>query len=872
MYREQERVVPETKFMIPTRPGDFIPRERVASLLARGADYPVLLLTASAGFGKTSALGDYLSRLPESSRPLWLSLDGGEDDPGQFWYHAALAFGMAVPSMEDLARTALSHAHDIEFFLAGLINRLSREPGDYILVLDDMQQINHPAVLRSLAYFIEHLPGNIHLILSSRTVPPLPLSRWRARGWLGEVTEEDLRFSGEEARRFLLARCPGADPSLAGEIVDRTEGWIVGLRLAQVSLQRGAREIGQVLHGINGRDRFIEEYLDGEIFDPLDEDVRLFLLSTSVADVLTGELCDFLTGREDSEALLSCLGEISFFLIPLGEEAFRYHHLFREYLIKRLKDESPRFYRELRKKAALWYGERADATRAIDHLLEGEAYGEARDLILNKWTDYIVSGDTGLLLRFIGKLPEDLIRQNRSFMVWYAWTLAGYYRTEEAEKWLYYLSQLCEEGEEDRSVRGGIAAVRSRLACTANDKGNCLSLAARALELMDGDNDLFRADLEMNLAGAYRYVFDYAGAVDSYLRAAESAWAVKNIRTGLSSSFYCSWIYQDMGRMAEARRLLAGAEARWGRGGNISCWIDLGRGHIDYEEGDLLSARDNLELAREKASRVGDLKPEVYADCSLALVYHALGEEGKCEEAVERVSNLIACCELDKMADYAGVWIAHLRFLQGCLLDVSRWIARNPVDESMAEYREWAGLIHLEMGAPSEETEKLRQFRREFFQGKGLKREFARDMMVDGVNRAEQGDFSLIPAALEAACESGSVAVAAEQLGRLPDVKRRGYLAPLRPDYRERLRAWLERVPGPRERNIPRSPELYEQLSAREVEILELMEGGESNREIGGILFISPTTVKWHVKNILGKLNVTNRTAAVTRGRELGLL
>jgi LuxR family transcriptional regulator, maltose regulon positive regulatory protein len=348
-----------TKLHVPAVRPDLVPRPRLAERLDESLARGLVLVCAPAGYGKTVLLADWVRR---SEHPAaWLSLDAGDNDPARFWRHAVAALDRARPGVSDRMAALLGPPAPSSFqgFVTALINELASEPdaGEALLVLDDYHVIGAQPVHESLAFLLEHRPAGIRTVLASRSDPPLPLARLRARGQLAELRAAELRFTPDEAAALL--RHAGAGSGLAlpdasvAALAARAEGWAAGLQLAGLSL-RGQQDVAGFVAAFTGSHRYILDYLTEEVLERQSEQVRAFLLETSVLDRLSGELCDAVTGRAGSQVLLEQVEQAGLFLVPLDEVRgwWRYHHLFADLLRARLQQEQPARAAQLHRNAA----------------------------------------------------------------------------------------------------------------------------------------------------------------------------------------------------------------------------------------------------------------------------------------------------------------------------------------------------------------------------------------------------------------------------------------------------------------------------------------------------------------------------------------
>jgi LuxR family maltose regulon positive regulatory protein len=402
-----------TKLHVPRRPPGFLPRPRLMKALGEGLARGVVLVCAPAGFGKSSLLADWTLR---SGRPVaWLSLDSGDNDPARFWRHVAAALDQVQPGIAEQLAPLLGPPPPSSFegLVTALINELATHLGQngVVLILDDYHLIDAQPVHASLGFLLEHLPTGLQLVLAGRADPPLALARLRARGQLAELRAADLRFTPEEAAGLLREAVGREMPGAAvAALAARTEGWAAGLQLAALSL-RGQADVAGFVAAFSGSHRYVLDYLTEEVLDRQPDQVRAFLLETSVLDRLSGPLCDAVTGHGDSQQLLEQIERAGLFLVPLDEVRgwWRYHRLFADLLRARLQEQQPERLAELHRNAAAWSEAHGLADEAVHHALS------AGDAV---WAAWLVERHAdGLLLRsegatvqgWLAALPGELV-------------------------------------------------------------------------------------------------------------------------------------------------------------------------------------------------------------------------------------------------------------------------------------------------------------------------------------------------------------------------------------------------------------------------------------------------------------------------------
>src|SRR5215211_6760037 len=400
-----------TKLHIPrTRPG-FVARPRLVDRLAPAQAGELTLVCAPAGFGKTALLADWARRDP---RPVaWLSLDDADNDPARFWRHLAAALETVCPGVADRVAALLQGLQPTSFeaVVTTLVNELAGVTGEVVLLLDDYHLIQAPQVHQSMELLLAHLPSQLRLVLASRADPPLPLARLRARGQLAELRERDLRFSPEETAELLRTAVGSELPEAAVvALADRTEGWVAGLQLAALSLQ-GRINPAAFIDGFSGSHRYVLDYLTEEVLDGQPDHLVRFLLETSILERLCGPLCDAVTGRADSQALLEQVERANLFLVPLDEVRgwWRYHHLFADLLRARLAQEQPERVPELHASAAAWCEAHGLVDDAVRHALAaGEPSWVAR--LIEQHTDAMLwRFEHATVRRWLEALPAELV-------------------------------------------------------------------------------------------------------------------------------------------------------------------------------------------------------------------------------------------------------------------------------------------------------------------------------------------------------------------------------------------------------------------------------------------------------------------------------
>ena len=508
-----------TKLHVPRpRPG-FVPRPRLAGALGEGLARRLILVCAPAGSGKTALLAGWAR---SGNRPVaWLSLDAADNDPVRFWRHVVAALDRARPGIGERVGPLLGPPAPPSFegLVTALINDLAAQRGDgeVLLVLDDYHLIDAQPVHVSLGFLLEHLPPGLHLVLASRADPPLPLARLRAGGQLAELRAADLRFSAEEAAA-LLRESAGADlPAAAvAALAARTEGWVAGLQLAALSL-RGQADPAGFVAAFSGSHRYVLDYLAEEVLDRQHEELRTFLLETSVLERLSGGLCDAVTGRTDSQAMLERVEQAGLFLVPLDEVRgwWRYHHLFADLLRARLQQQRPGRVPALHRAAAAWCEEHGLADDAVRHALAaGDAAWAAR-LVERHVETFLVPQRGRDPARWLSALPAESARDRPRLCLAQAYGAAMGFQVEALEVLLDDAERaFAVSGDEPyeasagrpvsslANVPAGIAFLRAVLARLRGDAALASDYNRQALAELGEDDWLMRYLVRWNQAAA----------------------------------------------------------------------------------------------------------------------------------------------------------------------------------------------------------------------------------------------------------------------------------------------------------------------------------------------------------------------------------
>src|SRR5918997_4377290 len=690
-----DRQLLKAKLYVPRGRADAVPRPRLYERLEEGARHELTVVSAPAGFGKTTLLADWSwrSELPVA----WVSLDERDDDPVRFFLYLIAAIETIHDGFGESTRAFLSSLHsreELEPVLTALSNEILESPRDFVLVLDDYHSIRSEVIHDALAFLLEHLPPPMHLIVSGRERPPLPLSRLRARGRLTELRVPDLRFTLEEAADF-LGRTMGLN--LSGERVvalERgTEGWIAGLQLAAHALRADEDD---AVEAFAGSARHVFDYLADEVLSRQPEDVREFLLKTSIVETLNGPLCEALTDATDGREMLERLERAKLFLVPLDEGGryYRYHHLFAAFLRERLRRANPDEIPELHRRAGLWYEEvEGCLASAIEHALAAGDHERAADLIEEETGVRRTYGDASLLLRWLGTLPDGLVRRRPQLCLLYAWALVHSGELEEAERRLRDTEEALRLGDgastmgfsdEERTMLGEMCIIRARMAAMLENAPLTTELSNRALDLLPEGELHLRGDVALDLGHAYCSLGDIEAASEAFARAAATGRAADDLRTALFALRYHASLEISRGRLREAEALLLDgqrlAENRPEGVPSVAGMIHTGMGELLYERGALDEGRRTLGGGIEHGRRSGEAKILVYGYVNLARVLMTRGGAEGAHSLIKEAGRLTPRWPL------IWAWQARFYLARGDVRPAARWAEEYGATDDYLSY------------------------------------------------------------------------------------------------------------------------------------------------------------------------------------------
>ncbi|HTF07035.1 MAG TPA: LuxR C-terminal-related transcriptional regulator [Asanoa sp.] len=880
-----------TKLFAPARRAQLVARPRVTERLGSTLDagHRLTLVSAPAGFGKTTVLSDWLADLAQGHSHMrvgWLSVDDGDNDLARFLAHLVAALQRAGLDVDAPTQTA-----GLSPLVNDIVHAGEREPqAHWVVVLDDYHAIGASEVHEAVTFLLDHLPDQLHLVMATRSDPPLPLARLRTRGQLTELRAADLRFTATEAREF-LNQVMGLELTAAdvAALEDRTEGWIAGLQLAALSLRGIAdrAEVAGFIEAFTGSNRFVIDYLADEVLARQPPQVRDFLLRTAVLDRLNGPLCDAVTGGTGGARTLADLERGNLFVVPLDADRswYRYHHLFADVLQARLLAEHPSEVPRLHERASVWFAARGLVADAVRHALAAEDFARAASLMEEALPELRRTRQDGLLLSWMRSLPEPVVRRSPVLSIVSGWARlmtgdldAVEARLDDAEAALAAGAQdedhaaTWADTEDLRTAPATIAIYRASVAQARGDVAGTVRHARHALRLAGPEDHFVRGAGGGFLGLAAWTAGNVQEGLSTFGAAVRSLHAAGNLVDELDGTVVLGDMWVTAGRPGRARRLFEQALETATAGGppypRAMADLHVGLAELDRELDDVPAAEAHLESARILGERASITENQHRWYVVMAQVRAAGGDYAGAALLLDQAAARYRHGFYPDLRPTAAMK-ARVQIAGGDLAGASGWAQDRALDDEpdyqheyehltlvrllLAEYRADAAIGLLDRLHAAAVT-----VRRD-----GSVREIR---MLQALAHHARGDLPRALAALDQSFVDTPE----------PDSNVRLYLdegAPMLALLHDaaghaRARRLLERMTTPAE---PQQT-LGGRLSDRELQVLRLLDSDLTGPEIARELFVTVNTLRTHTKRIFTKLDVTTRAAAVRRARGRGLL
>ncbi len=929
----------QTKLYVPQLRPNRVPRPHLITRLNQGLQngHKLTLVSAPAGFGKTTLVSAWVSgprpdaaeESPSGRRIAWLSLDENDSDPVRFLTYFIAGLNRHRGKEGSLGQAALAMLQSqppppVETILTALLNELAAAPDRWIYILDDYHLLASSPVDTALAFLIEHLPPQLHLVVAARADPNLPLARLRGRALMTELRANDLRFTPAEATAFLNQVMDlSLSPEEVASLETRTEGWIAGLQLAALSMQ-GRADASDFIQAFAGDHRIILDYLVEEVLQRQPDPIRSFLLQTSILDRLHGPLCEAVrlgearpdslaVGSESGQGMLEVLERANLFVVPLDDNRrwYRYHHLFADVLRAHLMSDHPDLVPALHRRASVWHEQNGHRADAIHHALEAEDFERAAKLIELAYPAMDVDLQSATWLGWTKRLPEALIRTRPVLTVDCAWALLDQGELEvesllqEAEQRLKEAAQrgrpdslspeiAVADDEQFRLLPAAIASARAYRALAAGDVAPAIGYARQALDVFPEENHRWRVGALSLLGGACYAGGDLEAAARYFAEFQAQMRAAGSIPAAISTAFVLAEILTALGRLREVERNLEQAlrlAADHGDPAPLGT-ADLYRalGELALERGDLAAASQFLQKG-EKLGEQGELLDwPSRLRLAQARLKEAQGDLPGALELLDQAESRRLPTPLPAVRPIAALK-TRLWIRQGRLVEARTWVLEQglSVDDDLSYRREYEHITLARLLIARYRREGADRFMHEAMALLGrLLKEAEKNgrmasvleiLVLQSLAEGGRGEnlraLASLEKALSLAGPEGHVQIFLDEGPPMAHLLEKALSRGLAVDDVHRLLvAFSEQAAAPPAPAIPPLDrvEFVEPLSEREREVLQLLADGLTNQDVADRLVLSLHTVKAHARNIYAKLGVSNRTQAAARGKALGIL
>lgn len=898
-----------TKLYFPAPRPKIVLRPRLIEQLKKGLHHKLTLISAPAGFGKTTLVSEWVT---SCERPFaWLSLDEGDTDLTRFLTYFVAALQTVAPHVGEGVLTALQSPQlpPTESLLTVLLNDLATVSEHVILVLDDYHVVDGPSVDEALTFFLEHLPPKMHLTITTREDPNLPLARWRVRNQLTELRASDLRFSLAETAEFLrqVMGLNLSEDNIA-TLEARTEGWIAGLQLAALSM-RGREDVAGFIHAFTGDNRYIVDYLVEEILQRQPEPIRRFLLQTAILNRLNGPLCEAVTYLPESKEQLQALERGNFFIIPLDDKRhwYRYHHLFAEVLKVHLMAEQPEQVAILHTRASEWYEQNGLTADAIYHALAAEDFERAADLIERAMPETQRNRQESILLGWLKALPDELFQNRPVLNVHYAGTLLQNGQLDGVESRLHDIERWLATPEDIRGrpvyvdeegfqrLPSLVAMYHAAIALAQGDVANTMKHAYKVLKLAREDDDFPRGAASSLLGLAYWTSGDLETAYQMFSNGMAHLQRVEFISDVIGGSVTLADIRITQGRLHEAMSIYErglqlatkqGAPALRG-----AADMHVGISDLYYERNNLNTAEQHLLKSKELGELNGLPKNPYRWRVAMACIRESQGD-------LEGALDLLDEAESLYMGDFspnvrpvsalkARVWVK-----QGELEKALAWARERKLfnEEKPSYLREFEQITFVRILLSQYQSDHsisllqnamglLERLLKAAEEG-GRIRSVIEILILQALAHQMQENIPAALVSLECALKladpEGYMRIFLAEGSSMAELIREIKAHRIMPNYTDKLLSAFgadQDMKGETpQSDYPASSSLIEPFSQRELDILRLFKTELSGPEIAQELVIALSTVRTHTKSIYSKLNVNSRRGAVKRATELGLL
>jgi len=912
----------QTKLFAPLVPPELVSRPRLIERFEAGLHRKLTLVSAPAGFGKTTFLTEWAHQHKEGSQvqlPVgWVSLDKDDNDLPRYWTYFIAALQTIHPDLGQSITDMIQSPQPppVESFLTSLINEMNKRTDPFLLILDDYHMIENQTIHHAMTFLLEHMPPQMHLVIASRVEPPLPLALLRGRGQLNEFTATDLRFTYGETETFFNEVMKLGLSKLGVKVLEnRTEGWVASLQMAAISM-RGHNDIQKFIYSFSGSQRYVLDYLTEEVFSQQPADVQSFLLETSILDRLTAPLCNAVTKRNDAKEKLDYLEAANLFLVPLDDERkwFRYHPLFADLLRSQLTRSLPALPPLLHQRASQWFEQQGLTAEAINHALAAGDFEKAANLIEVIAVPMItVESKVSTLLRWIAKLPDELITTRPWLCIALAGARMAAGRLDDVEPLLRSVEKMLATTEEGKTsdtfadntkIRSVVLALRASASTQGDiDIQRNLEPLREAFEQLPDDETFARAPIALNLGVAYGMRGEMNTASRFLNEAVTLGQATGNPYIALIAMGCLAEIQSKMGLLhqaSETNRHALRLGIEWSDSPeplSATSYAHISLAQILYQWNKLDEASQHLTRGIQLSEQSGTALIVQFFYPGLALMEEFQSKTNSMSELHDLAKRIVHTPHNVLLSRLMDAWQARLSLAHGDLEATQRWAACHEIELSLQNppdlWQEFSYLtlvrLYIARGKTGEIDELLERMRQEA-EAEGRTGSVIEILVLQSISLKTQGkiDQSLktLEHVLSLAQPEGYIRVFLDEGYPMKELLLHAASRGIAPEYVNKLLGSfadsalhfgdqpVKVITGasPTTPNSTHPSKPTEILSTRELEILRLMATGATSKEIAKELILSVGTVKKHIINIYRKLDVHKQTMAVTKAQELGLI
>jgi LuxR family maltose regulon positive regulatory protein len=863
----------QSKLNLPSTRPTLVARRRLIDRLEAGWLGKISLISAPAGFGKTTLAVEWLrnKQLPVT----WLSLDDSDNDPVRFLTYilAALQVIESQAGQDTLSLLQEPEPPNQELIATTLLNELTAIKQRFILAIDDYHLIQTLPIHQLLNTIVEHQPDQMHLVLLTREDPPLPLPRLRARGQITEIRQDDLRFSEEETAEFLgIVMNLGISKDDIVSLARRTEGWVAGLQLAALSIQ-GRTDQEQLIQKFTGSNRYILDYLVHEVYTKQPKEIQDFLLNTAILDRLSAPLCDAVAGCDESQGLLETMEKANLFIQPLDQSRtwYRYHRMFQDLLLNMVRARDKGKTTVLHQRASKWYENQDNLPDAIRHALAGEDWDRAFALAHRAFDAMVKRGEIYTLINWFSKIPDGLIQEKVEACLDFGWLLV---LSGQFKKAALYLDRAEQLSLDNPAILGEVITAQAFQARAQGDPRRMVTLSQKALSLLPKEDQDSRCIVATNLVIAYWHSGNMNATEQVLGEVFETGEATNNQYAISTAIVFQGLVLAVRGRLHDAGARFEKVIQKENYPTFIRGLAYLYLGALHYEWNHLEASGRNLLEAIRLAERIQNDELRVSCWIIMSKIHMVNGNMAAASDLLDKADQMVVKGRVPKTAKprLAAARLQHA-ISHGNLDAASHW-AEHLV-ESCDEHPFYRFInitqarFLLAQSSHKEAADYLRGCFDQTSQAGWVFGSIAIRILQSLSAGDSEGALKFLVEAMEWAQPEGYIRTFVDSGAGVVTLLQKAIQRGVMPDYAAKV---LSAMTAPDQKPTLGQLSLVEPLSPRELEVIQLMAAGLTNRQIADELVISTGTAKTHVHNICGKLGSHNRTEAVARAHELGLV